>query len=226
MYKVSMDLVQITKNLKLKFGIVIKGDDPNQLPIMSTFETNGNSFLLLKPHPFITIDISNKKEKEWSTNQSFNISGMSKYLFTKRLRELHRNLREDKELFYTRNGKLCVDTERAKSHAKPIPVGGNKTVLFIPIVVEDEYTHDLFEGVSMMINTPDNYSNITFEEMEYLIDYLERIDMENLTVNFLNLVLVKSGQATTTKNLKSVYDGVAFTAKKINALEQDIHKDE
>lgn len=220
MYKASMDLCQVTKHLKLKFGIILKGDTPNEFPIVSTFEKDGNQYLTIKPYPFITVDISNKKDRPWTPNQSFTISGMSKYLFTKRLREIRLDLMNDKELFFTRDGKLYVNQELAKKHAKPVPVGKGKTCLFIPIVVEDESSGDQYEGVSMMINSPENYSNFTFEEMEFLIDYLERLDLDSLTINFLNFVLQKHGQATLVKNLKEVYKGVMYGVQKINQFEK------
>ena len=109
MQKVSMELCRITKHLKLKFGLVIKGDDEKSVPIISSFETNGNEYLTVTPYPFITVDISNKKEKEWSPNQSFNISGMSKFLFTKRLREIISEFKKEQKHFYEKEGKLYVN---------------------------------------------------------------------------------------------------------------------
>ena len=221
MYKASMELCQVTKYLKLKFGIILKGDVPNTIPMVSTFEKDGNQYLSIKPHPFITVDISNTKERPWTSNQSFTISGMSKYLFTKRLREIRMELLQDKELFFTRNGKLYVNQELAKKHAKPVPVGKGKTCLFIPIVVEDEVTGDEFEGISMMINSPENYSNFTFEEMEFLIDYLERLDLDILTLNLLTFVMQKHGQTAMANTLKELQKTTMFGIHKLNELEKN-----
>ena len=115
---------------------------------MSSFENNGNEYLTITPYPFITIDISNKKEKEWNPNQSFNISGMTKFLFTKRLREIAVEFKKERSLFFEREGKLYVNKGLAMKHRKLVPVGKGKTCLFIPVVVDDEETNDQYEGIA------------------------------------------------------------------------------
>lgn len=220
MYKATMDLCRITKNLRLRFGLILKGDDPKETPIVMNFEKGGNRYMTITPHPFITVDIYNKKNGPWNSNQSFTLSGMSKYLFTKRLRELRMESIEDKELFFMYNGRLCLNNERATNHRKLVPVGSGKTVMLIPVVILEEETNEQYEGISIMINSPENYSNITYEEAEFLIDYLERVDLENLTLNFINLVVLRSGQKSTTSNLNSIFQGVKVTAQKIDELKK------
>ena len=63
-----------------------------------------------------------------------------------------------------------------------------KTCLFMPAVIEDEETKEQFEGVVLMINSPDNYCYLTFEELEYLCDTLERLDFDTLTLQLINLI--------------------------------------
>ena len=63
-----------------------------------------------------------------------------------------------------------------------------KTCLFMPSVIEDEETKDQFEGVVFMINSPENYCYLTFEELEYLCDTLDRLDFDTLTLQLINLI--------------------------------------
>lgn len=221
MKKVSMELCRVTKHLKLKFGLVIKGNDPNSIPIVSNFEKDGNSYVTVIPYPFITVDISNKKEKEWNPNQSFNISGMTKFLFTKRLREIKNEFKEEKKLFYERDGSLYVDKSLAMKHKKLVPVGKGKTCLFIPVVVEDEDTGDQYEGISMMINTPDNYSNITFEEFEFLIDFIERTDLAALTMQFINMEFLMGLQKSMHIETDDLKKGIMLVARRLHKIEEE-----
>lgn len=221
MRKVSMELCRVTKHLKLKFGLVINGNDPNAIPIISSFEREGNEYITVIPYPFITIDISNKKEKEWNPNQSFNISGMTKFLFTKRLREIKKEFEEEEKLFYEQEGKLYVNQQLAQQHRKLVPVGKGKTCLFIPVVVDDEDSGDQFEGISMMINTPDNYSNITFEEFEFLIDFIERTDLSQLTLQFLNIVYMQGIQKNLNVSRDELRKGIMLVAQRLYKIEQE-----
>lgn len=221
MYKATMDLCRITKTLQLKFGIILKGNDPKERPIISDFEMNGNYYTNITPYPFITVDISRGKGEPWNPNMSFTLRGMSKYLFTKRLRELRSDMIKEKDLFFMYGGKLCLNPELAKAHRKLVQTGNGKTCMLIPVVIDEPETNEQYEGVSIMVNSPENYSNITFEELEFLVDYLERLDMENMTLNFLNLVVLRKGQKQTTSNLKSIFQGVKITAHKVEELEQE-----
>ena len=220
MKKVSMELTRINKHLKIKYGLVIQGD-ANSIPIISSFENNGNEYLTITPYPFITIDISNRKEKDWNPNQSFNISGMTKFLFTKRLREISIEFRKEKNLFFEQEGKLYVNRDLAIAHKKLVPVGKGKTCLFIPVVVDDEETHDQYEGISMMINTPDNYSNITFEEFEFLIDFIERTDLSVLTMQFMNTTLLLNLQKALKCDTKELEKGIMLVAQRLYKIEQE-----
>lgn len=218
MQKINMDLTRVTKKIKLKFSLIIEGDNPKDNAIMSSFTKDGNKYLTVNPYPYITVDISDRKERPWTSNQSFTLSGLTKFIFIKRLKELRYALMREKDLFFKHNDKLCLNKElvekRRDIFTKLIKVGQNKVCLFMPVVVNDE--DDQYEGVSMMINTPENFANLTFEELEFFIDYLERIDLENMTLNFLNLVVLKSGQKATTRDLKNVYKGVQYTVHEIN----------
>lgn len=228
MQKINMELTRITKKIKLRFSLIIEGDNPKENPIMSSFNKDGNRYLTVNPYPYITVDISDKKERPWSPNQSFTLSGLTKFIFVKRLKELRYSIIKEKDLFFTYNGKLCLNKElvekRKDTLTKLIKVGQNKVCLFMPVVVNDE--DDQYEGVSMMINTPDNYANLTFEELEFFIDYLEKLDLENLAINFLNLVVLKSGHKDTTKKLSNIYNGIQYTVHEIKSkLKEDKEDD-
>ena len=55
-------------------------------------------------------------------------------------------------------------------------------------IVKGKETKEQFEGVVLMINSPDNYCYLTFEELEYLCDTLERLDFDTLALQLINLI--------------------------------------
>lgn len=191
MYKGSMELTRINKNIKLNFGIVLRGDGNSNTKLMSTFDKDSNRYFKITPYPFLTVDIS-RKDKQWSPNDSVVLSGMNKFLFQKALKTIHRKMIQSKDLFYYMNGELKVNKDLSKNCVTTVGLKG-KTCQFIPLVVVDEENEQdgPYEGIVMMINTQSNYATMTFEELEYFIDYLERLDMNTLTLTFINTVKIK-----------------------------------
>lgn len=201
MYKASIDLCRINKDLKIKFCLVIRGDGTKTTQLLSEFDIGGNHYLNINPYPYIVLDISNKKEKGWNPNQSCMLSGFGKYIFTKRLREFRKSLIMEQGLYFKHNGRLWINTEKANQLKRVIPVGKGKACQFVPILIEEE-EGDQYEGICMMINSPDYFVNLTFEELEYLITYVERLDLENLSMSMLNTTLLRGMHHEITKMKK------------------------
>ena len=188
MYKASLELGKINKYLKMKFSIVIKSE--NFMPLINKFNIAGNDYLKVSPIPIVTLEIKSNvdKHEEWNPNRSISLSRMTKFIFCKRLSEIIDNFREINDLFYYEGETLKVNKELAFK-VKEIVKVGTKICMFQPIVVVDEESGDLYEGVVFMINSADNYCYITFEEMEYLKDYLAKLDLESLTLQMINTVV-------------------------------------
>lgn len=194
MYKATLDLGRVNKYLKLKFSLVIKGE--KYLPLLNKFEMNGNDYLKISPIPMVTLEIKSNadRKEEWNPNRSLCFSKVTMFLFCKRLKEIIHSFKAIKELFYYEGDRLTVDKNLAHKVVEQAKVG-SKTCMFLPIVIEDEDTHDLFEGVVLLINSADNYCMMTFEEMEYLAEYLSKIDLDSLSLELINTVVMTHGMA-------------------------------
>ena len=188
MYKVNLELGKVNKYMKLKFGIVVKSEQQH-MQLMNKFSISGNTYFKVNPYPTVTIEISSNVDKNeaWNTNRSITLNKMSRFQFVKRLKTIISSFTEIKNLFYYQNGRLCIDKSIEGSIRDMVKVS-QKTCLFMPSVIEDEETKDQFEGVVFMINSPENYCYLTFEELEYLCDTLDRLDFDTLTLQLINLI--------------------------------------
>lgn len=185
MYKVSMDLGRVTKYLKLKFSIAIES---NQfMPLISKFNIDGNDYLKISPIPMVSLEIKSNvdRNEKWNPNRTITLTKMSKFIFCKRLDEIIEAFRKEKNLFYYQENELKLNKELSKKVREYVRIG-TKVCGFQPVVVPDEETQDLFEGAVLMINSPDNYCFLTFEELEYLSNYLSNLDMDSLSLQLIN----------------------------------------
>ena len=191
MYKVSIELFKVHKSCKVKFGLVVRDDVPNNYSQMiSKFSFGGNDYMNITPHPFVTIDIRSKMDKkdEWNTNMFFNMNRRELYIMVLRLTRLYNSFVNEKELFfYDENNILKVHPEKADKH-KEIVVCGNKTIWIQACVVESEEDKQLYEGVFMSINSVDFFTYLTYSELGYLIYELRHINMSALTMEVINTV--------------------------------------
>lgn len=188
MYKVNLELGKINKYMKMKFGVVIKSEQQH-MQLMNKFSISGNTYFKVNPYPTVTIEISSNVDRNeaWNTNRSITLNKMSRFQFIKRLKTIIHSFTEIKSLFYYQDGKLCIEKSIAENIRDMVKVS-QKTCLFMPAVIEDEETKEQFEGVVLMINSPDNYCYLTFEELEYLCDTLERLDFDTLALQLINLI--------------------------------------
>ena len=190
MYKTTLDLGRVNKYLKLKFSLVIKGE--KYLPLLNKFEMNGNDYLKISPIAMVTLEIKSNadKKEQWNPNRSLCFSKVTMFLFCKRLKEIIHKFKSIKELFYYEgDNQLKVDKNLARDVMEYVLVG-SKTCKFLPVVIEDEETNEQFEGVALLINSPENYCFITFEEMEYLAYYLSKLDLDNLSLQVINTTVM------------------------------------
>lgn len=188
MYKVNLELGKVNKFMKLKFGLVIKSEQQH-MQLMNKFSISGNTYFKVNPYPTVTIEISSNvdRHEDWNSNRSITLNKISRFQFVKRLKTIIKSFTEIKSLFYYQGGKLCIDKSIAESIRDMVKVS-QKTCLFMPAVIEDEETKDQFEGVILMINSADNYCYLTFEELEYLCDTLDRLDFDTMTLQLINLI--------------------------------------
>ena len=199
MYKVSTELLRISRALKVKFSLIVKNDEVQprsnfNKEVINKFTFNGNDYLNITSFPYITIDIS-KKNDEFSSNLSFNLNRRDLYLFIVHMNVLLKRFIEKEELFYyeeTYEGRrLKVNKEIANS-IKEIVVCGGKTILIQPCVVSinDGKRINDYEGVILSINDLSYYTYLTYADLKYLIYELNKIDMTALSLDLINTALL------------------------------------
>lgn len=195
MYKTSIDLGRINPSLKVTFNLIIKGDklserDKHIPETIDKFKFHGATYLKFSPKAFITLDISKTGDKGdgWNPNTSANLNKIALFEFVKKC-ELILNAFKVKELFYINNRKLKVSLDIAKKLAQRSRAG-NKTVAMIhAVVIDDEHPETEYEGVSLMINTMDNFALLTYSELQYLHHLLSTVNMDVLSMQLINAYL-------------------------------------
>lgn len=94
-----------------------------------------------------------------------------------------------KSLFYNQDGHLYVNPNISNAMVQYIRLP-NKVVKVSYGVVKDEENQEIeYEGIVFMINTPDNYCLLTYDELEYLLYALSKIDLNIMALQAINLYL-------------------------------------
>lgn len=193
MVKASIELFRIHKSFKVKFGLILKEDESNpnnkNFQLINKFSFKGNDYIRISPYPFITIDIMGRLEKyeEWNANFSVTMNRKDLFMLILSLKGIYKKFSEDKDLFYyNEQNELVVNGVRA-DNAKVVISVGNKTLWFQPCVVTNEEDKVSYEGLFMVINSPDYYTYLTYVELEYLIYELSHIDMNSLSLLLIDV---------------------------------------
>ena len=91
------------------------------------------------------------------------------------------------DLFFYSDDKLCLNREIANKVILDLYTS-NKHVRFLPSVVNGEGECEYYEGCVFAINSLDNFCYLTYDEMEYLLYELERVNLNTLSFALLSLV--------------------------------------
>lgn len=189
MRKINLDLGKISKGMRLKFSLILDSFNPQNksLDLLNHYHIDGNDYIKISPHPFITIDISDSydKNESWNANKSVNLNYLSKMILENKLNIIIHNF-QIKNLFYYDKDKLLVNQDIIKRlNYQPFMLG-NKTCIFRYGVIPDEKNNETeYEGVIFMINSPDNFCYLTVEEVTFLQYMLKSIDMVGLSIQVL-----------------------------------------
>lgn len=196
MYKITMDLFQVNKILKVKFGLVIEADVGTKvkttMKIINKFAYGDNEYLKLNPHPFLTIDISKGSDKN-ETYDKYNYANLNKMDLFKMIQTLEKLIYSYKEItnlfYYDNKNKLFVDPKIAKEIRAVFRVmSGNRTILIEPCVVPDyESPEKFYEGCVLCIQNYSYYVYLTYYEMQYLLYELKKVNMTQLSLDLLKI---------------------------------------
>lgn len=195
MYRATIEITKINSMMKIKFGIIISSDEDKKYlgnqsnKLISKFNYNGNDYLRINPHPFIVIDISSMSKNEgWNANMSVSLNRMGQYKFVQSLKKLIRDFSNYKNLFYYENDKLVVNQSVVNEVSMNISIN-SKMIRLQPCVVPDEENQELvYEGAIFFINNMQNYAYLTYDELNYLLWEIERIDMTVLSLEIIDIV--------------------------------------
>lgn len=211
MYKGSIEIATINKSCKVRFSIIYSDDTPankfKTAPLLSKFKFNGNTYLKIKPHPFVTIDISSYMDKldGWNTNQSFNLNTKDLFAMIQRLKQLHLSFTEERNLFYYDNeNKLKVEPNLADKHKEIYTCSNGKRIWLQPCVVQNEEDGVDYEGVFLSINSVDYFSYLTYSELEFLIYVLSSINMTELSLQMIMMAKLTEDVKVEKIEMKSI----------------------
>ena len=211
MYRSSIELLRINKT-KLKFGLIIKDNSVNKpiIPLINKFTMRGDQYLNITPHPFITIDISDKSDKKegWNPNSTFTLNRMYRSSFVRTARNFIEAFKI-KELYFFKRGNLIINKEVAEANQTKVSTL-NKNLIMRHTVIEKEGVQ--YEGVLLMINTVDNYTAMTYDEFVYLVEEISRIDMNSLALQLINTTMLYE--------LLHIVTGKNNTKKLVRAIEE------
>ena len=191
MYKASIEIARINKGLKLKFGLIITGENEDKnSKLVNKFNYNGSKYIKISPRPFVTLDISgmSPKSEGWNIYQFINFNKISLFTFIQYLEFLIGKYKEVKDLYYYDNEILKVNNAEADKLTMR-GISSNKQWLMRPCVVpDDEVEERMYEGCMFCISKYENFCYITYGEMKYLLHELKHIDMIALSLHLINTV--------------------------------------
>lgn len=225
MYKGSIDIGNVNKNLKITFNLVIIGDSDNNQKFnnntktINKFTFNNSEYLKFHPRPFLTLDISRyqNNQKIYDPGCQVNINRRNLFTFIQRIKLMIDNFKEQ-DLFFIKNKQLQLNKEKAISLSQVIRTN-DKAICLMHSVISDEERVDIqYEGIILMINNVSNSVLITYDELLYMYYLLTKVDMEVLSMELINAYLL------TEKNLGDIIktDNITKTISEVVECEPSI----
>lgn len=202
MYKVILEYARINRSMKLKFNLILKDNNPKfNMKLIDKFNFNGVDYLKFSPHPYLTLDISSplNRGESWSSNNMVTLNQQGLFLARRHIRKAVESLKTE-DLFLYVNDRLVVNQDIANTVTTKF-ISGNKHVLLRPVVVYDDDNPLIeYEGICLMINSVDNFCNLTIDEAEFLYYTLDKINLIDLAMNVINTsMMLKSKEVKKVK---------------------------
>lgn len=202
----TLEIFKVHSSFKIDFQVIIHNDISSkfQNPV-NKFTIDGNTYLRVVPASYLIIDIQTKKEKKnFNPYGTFSLTKKHVYILIIKLKKIMRKIRDPKlEMFFLYEGVLTVDENKAKEAEETISVDSVthniKQLHIIPSVVED--SNERYEGVKVYINTIDNFTYLTFTEIDMVIDVLSKVDFSLLSLKLLNTYLLMKNEEAKELNL-------------------------
>ena len=193
MYKAIVELGRINRSMRLKFGLILKDDPQNiykQKKTVDKFTYSGNEYLSVNPSSFLTIDISASDDKNsaWNTNNSVNFTKDKLFILGNSLKRIISKFNEP-DLFYIKDKHLYVNKELSDKYEQVVNTYSKKVMIKHVVVLDDNDPNVQYEGVVFMINSPDYFCCLTYDELTYLYHEITKIDLSLLSMEVINLYI-------------------------------------
>ena len=183
MYRAIIELFKIN-TLKVKFGVVLRQDVVSPTvqvqPTISKFTIEGNEYLKISPHPYVTLEICNDG---YNYNSAISFNRYYLYLLIKTLKKCVMYFVNNKDLFFYSDNELKVNDN---CEAFVALSSSSKKIQLKPSVIVDN-SGVAYEGVILYINSLSSYTCLTYTELEYLTNELSKIDMTQLSLECLKM---------------------------------------
>ena len=189
MYKFIMELGSINKFMKLKFQLVLVGDNEGfQNKLISKFTYPPNQFLKVNHHPTLIIEISDEinKHEGYDYNKKVSLNRFNLFRVTHKLKTYIEDFKKYDDLFYyDERNRLSVNSDVADKVEYSQNILNDKYIKFRPITIEDDT--GIYEGTVFFINSVANYCRLTYDELQYLYYQLDHVDLDSLSLQAINL---------------------------------------
>ena len=203
MYKASVNLGKINDDMHLKLGVMLKSDDEYKITskkydskTISYYSYAGGEGLRINPVCYLTIDISKSasdKFDDWNPNTTVNLNGRAIFDLKYAIDKLLDNIAEIPDLYFIKDNILYIDKDKMESISQVIKVNNqSKYIRLLPTIIMDgdsifESGRDLSrrEAVAFMINSPDNFCILSFIDLKYLRDRLDKINLYEMAMQII-----------------------------------------
>ena len=196
MYKSSIDIGSINKEMKVTFNIIISEENDinnqqknaNNFKTISRFIYNGADYLKFSPRPYLTIAMRRYGDVMSDKNCYININKLNLFVLIQRVKKMIENFKVE-DLFFVKNKRLNLNVEKAQSLIQVMKTN-DKSIAMVYCVIEDENNRDIqYEGISFMINDISHSTLITYDELLYMYHMLSTINMDVLSMELINAYL-------------------------------------
>jgi hypothetical protein len=186
MYKLIANLGEVNDFLRLQLSVVYR-NNLNKENVMR-YNISGNDYLQIKLFPSLIMQYRNDSEREkFDNKKSMIMNQMDVFKFVKYGRMLESKMKEVQNLYYieAETNLLQVNKELANKISITIPLSFNRKIWVVPIVVKDKDSGGYLEGIGMCFNVTSNYVMMQREEFLFLVDFLEQVDMNSISLQLI-----------------------------------------
>ena len=193
MEKIYIDLFSVNRNCRVKFGIIMSNKlDKKDNPALTLYKNAYDIMMLLKPHPFLIVDISQKDDKDGrkitNSNATFTLNRYDTFKFTRVLKKMAKGFEERDLFYYTEDtDELKVNQSLSSRLEQNIILNNGKHLYLRHLVVQSDEEERQYEGIALYVNHIDTFNIMTYEEVLYFIYELNKLDIINLSIRAIAL---------------------------------------